>query len=284
MSLILEALRKSEAERRRGEAPDLHAELAPVAAPAPAPRRQVALAAIAAVAVLLLAALVVWFGRQAPDGTAPASVQSPEDSGAAVGPISSSDSTPAGATASRAAAATLPTHLPPVERLEAPPPDSPPPDSSPDSRPPAAAAASGAAPAIDEARAVAPAPAPADAMPAPAAAVPVAPPPPRAAEAEVEARAAVPPPATPSIRPAGAAPAAGDLPKVSELAPEQRGRLPAMKLTLHMWNADPARRFVILDGTRHVEGDRVGSGRITAIDSAGVVIELDGRAFRLPLR
>ena len=31
MSLILEALRKSEAERRRGQAPDLYAELPPVA-------------------------------------------------------------------------------------------------------------------------------------------------------------------------------------------------------------------------------------------------------------
>jgi general secretion pathway protein B len=31
MSLILEALRKSEAERRRGESPDLRTELPPVA-------------------------------------------------------------------------------------------------------------------------------------------------------------------------------------------------------------------------------------------------------------
>ena len=33
MSLILEALRKSEAERRRGQVPGLHAELPPAARP-----------------------------------------------------------------------------------------------------------------------------------------------------------------------------------------------------------------------------------------------------------
>lgn len=294
MSLILEALRKSEAERRRGEAPDLHAELAPMAAPAPAPRGRLALVAVAVAAVLLVAALVAWSWRQVGEAMAPAPVQAPQRSGAVVGPTSSADgsATRAAAAASRAAAATPPTHLPAVERLEAPPPATPPdapqPDASPDARPPASAAvasapvASGTAPAADDARAAAPAPTPADAMPAPAPANAM--PPPRAAEAEVEAPAAVPPPATRSARPVSGAPAAGDLPKVSELAPEQRRRLPAMKLTLHMWNADPARRFVILDGTRHVEGDRVGSGRITAIDSDGVVIELDGGAVRLPLR
>jgi general secretion pathway protein B len=51
-----------------------------------------------------------------------------------------------------------------------------------------------------------------------------------------------------------------------------------------MWNADPARRFVIVDGQRLVEGDRLGEGTVRAIDADGVVLELDGQPLRLPLR
>jgi phosphoribosylformimino-5-aminoimidazole carboxamide ribonucleotide (ProFAR) isomerase len=50
-----------------------------------------------------------------------------------------------------------------------------------------------------------------------------------------------------------------------------------------MWNSDPARRFVIIDGQRRVEGDRLGEAVITAIDRDGVLLELDGRALRIPL-
>jgi hypothetical protein len=53
---------------------------------------------------------------------------------------------------------------------------------------------------------------------------------------------------------------------------------------MHMWNPQPAQRFVILDGTRYGEGDRVGPATITAIDTDGVVLDLNGRAVRLPLR
>src|SRR5690606_19848540 len=57
MSLILEALRKSEAERRRGEAPDLRVELPPPPPPKPGILRAAWLAGGLAVAVLAVAAL-----------------------------------------------------------------------------------------------------------------------------------------------------------------------------------------------------------------------------------
>ncbi|MFN3310450.1 MAG: general secretion pathway protein GspB [Thermomonas sp.] len=52
---------------------------------------------------------------------------------------------------------------------------------------------------------------------------------------------------------------------------------------MHMWDADPARRFVILDGVRMGEGDRSGSLAVVAIDRKGVVIERDGIRARIPL-
>ena len=58
MSLILDALRKSEAERRRGQSPDLFAATLP-APRAAHPRRQAAIA-VAAVACLVLAGVLLW--------------------------------------------------------------------------------------------------------------------------------------------------------------------------------------------------------------------------------
>ena len=73
------------------------------------------------------------------------------------------------------------------------------------------------------------------------------------------------------------------MPRISELSPAQRQRLPAMKLSLHMWNEDPARRFAVVDGQRRMEGDRVGEATIAAIDREGLVLELDGQRIRVPL-
>jgi len=59
--------------------------------------------------------------------------------------------------------------------------------------------------------------------------------------------------------------------------------LPAVKLSMHMWDADPARRFVILDGQRMGEGDRSGALSVIAIERNGVVIEHNGQRARIPL-
>ena len=61
MSLILDALRKSEAERRRGQAPDL---FAPVAARiVPGSKQPIAIIVIALATILAAAAIVFWPGQ-----------------------------------------------------------------------------------------------------------------------------------------------------------------------------------------------------------------------------
>ena len=52
---------------------------------------------------------------------------------------------------------------------------------------------------------------------------------------------------------------------------------------MHLWNEDPGRRFVILDGHRLGEGDRTGNAIVERIDPAGVILATDGRRIRLPL-
>jgi general secretion pathway protein B len=68
--------------------------------------------------------------------------------------------------------------------------------------------------------------------------------------------------------------------ELSELAPALRQALPPIRLTLHYYSADPARRFVILNGARCAEGDRSSDGlKVVAIRNDGVVLEFKGESF-----
>ena len=71
--------------------------------------------------------------------------------------------------------------------------------------------------------------------------------------------------------------------RIAGLPAGQRERLPEARLSLHMWNEDPARRFAVIDGQRRMEGDRLGEATIVAIDREGVLLDLDGQRVRLPL-
>lgn len=215
MSLILEALRKSEAERRRDSAPGIDLELPPPAAAAmrSAPRWPWPVLA----GTLVLALLALWVGLHR---TAPVD--------AATGTVATPAAAPAGP-----AMADMPRVVPRATAS-------------------APSAATTAAPTAMRPGALR------DASPAPAA-------PPAAI------------PAPPTMPRATAAPAADEVPDIAATA------LPPVKLSMHMWDADPARRFVILDGQRMAEGDRSGGLTVVAIDRRGVVIERDGQRARVPL-
>lgn len=221
MSLILEALRKSEAERRRGQAPDVAVELPPVA-PAASRHSPAWLWPVLTVVVLLLA-LGAWLA------THPSVPTRDADTIAAAADTDAQPSHPV---------ARAPSLAPPAPRVvaRAPSTASIPPPTRP--APPApVATAPVPRPLTPPARIVAPIPAP---------------PPPRAAANEV-----------PDIASTG---------------------LPPVKLSMHMWNEDPARRFVILDGKRMGEGDRINGISVLAIDHKGVVIERNGQRARIPLQ
>ena len=259
MSLILEALRKSEAERRRGDAPDLRVELPPAAVPKRHPLP--ALAWITGVALLALFVLAfLWprdggeSGADTPVDNAPRIAEAPDASAAGV---------PDGAPAIDADA------FPRVDRIQ-------PYDDTPPAPPPTAVRteAGAAAEAEDEAGTT------------PLAGSPQAVPPAAAPTPAPETVAPLPAPA-PGTDPGPATPAppprTTTIPRSTELVPSQRQRLPAMKLSMHMWNEDPSRRFAVVDGQRKVEGDRVGDATITAIDREGLLLDLDGQAVRVPM-
>jgi general secretion pathway protein B len=61
-----------------------------------------------------------------------------------------------------------------------------------------------------------------------------------------------------------------------------RSALGELKLTMHYYNADPARRFVILDGERYGEGQSTAKGmKVTEIRADGVLGEYQGETFFL---
>ena len=219
MSLILEALRKSEAERRRGEMPDLRAELPPPAAGSrPSLRR--ALPWIVAVAAIGIAAILLSH------------------------PWSRDVATPVPATTTTPAAAES-------VRLQP--------------RPQAPAAPRVETPRVVERDAPKPQPSPQTTAPPPAI---------------VEAA----PERVPEPAPVQAATTDSRETTISALSADQRKALPPLQLSMHMWDPDPAKRFVILDGERYAEGDSVGPMQIRRIDANGVLFDWQGRSIRLPLR
>ena len=208
MSLILEALRKSEAERRRGNAPDVAMELPPAAAPRRHATPAWLLPAVAAVALLLVFAWW-WNGREPapsplPDATAPAN-----------------------ALAAAPPSQDTPTVVVRQPALQAP-----------------------------------------IAQPVPEPAAPAAPP--RGITPITYGDrddAASPPAPPPQVMPPPPPPAAA----------------PGIKLSMHMWDAAPAKRFVILDGQRMGEGERNGDLQVIEILRDGVIVERNGQRARVAL-
>jgi general secretion pathway protein B len=62
-------------------------------------------------------------------------------------------------------------------------------------------------------------------------------------------------------------------------------QVPEASLSLHVYDAQPARRFVFINGQRGIEGDTLPSGlRIEQIVPEGVVLSWSGNRFLVPLQ
>ena len=214
MSLILEALRKSEVERRRGLAPDVAMELPPATARR---ARETPAWLVPAVLLAAIALLAAWWwsqrGTRATGDAAPVPVAPATE--------------PRIATSAPSPAIARPTQPVSVPAAQAPVPAA--------SRPQAAVAE--------------PVTKPAPPLPIPRSAAQPLPPP---------------------------APA-------NDVADIHATSLPPVKLSMHMWDESPSRRFVILDGQRMGEGDRNGEVTVIAIERDGVVVERNDQRARVPL-
>ena len=247
MSLILEALRKSEAERRRAQAPDLFAQ-PQLALPRPHatwPRwTKPALAAVGLVVLLVLLRAMWPQAARVADSQAPQPVPNANPVPASTAPrkpISAQD---------QAAVAALRQRI--REPATAAPPSVPPRTEPTTPSLPAAVAT----PAVEA---------------------------PRMPQESIAAAAAQPAPAPATIPAPASQPAGGTL-RLSDLGTEERQQLPTLKLSMHMWDDTPAQRFVILDGQRLGEGDRIGDAVVEQITRDGAILDWNGRRLHLSMR
>lgn len=281
MSLILEALKKSEAERRLGHAPGLMD-----AQPRTRRRRApVGLWALVAVLMLAIGGTAYWYGQRSQTAMpAPGQASAPQP-----GPEAGSAAPPA--TADVHSSAPLPSTA--VQAQATPSADAGPVIEAPATRLPSDPAFASveresrpqlpvSVPAADAPVAPTPTPPQAPAPSAQPAEAPTAAPSTATASAVdyASSSASTPPPVAPT---APAPPAAEHLPELSSIGHEARGQLPPLKVSMHVYTEDPAGRVVIIDGRRLREGDAVDARlRLAEIRRDGSVLELDGRRYRLP--
>jgi general secretion pathway protein B len=77
--------------------------------------------------------------------------------------------------------------------------------------------------------------------------------------------------------------AVADLPKVDQLSAQERENLPPLKMSMHLFAEDPAARFVLIDGQRYAGGEQIAASlRVVAIRRDGAELEFNGRHFLLP--
>lgn len=276
MSLILEALKKSEAQRQLGRAPGLMSPMLRVAKRrAPNPWW-----GVLGLALLIVGGAAWWVNRE----PAAVAVTSPGTASAPSAPAPIVVSAP-----------TIAAQTPPPETIEAmPAPGQAPLPSDPDFRSveresmPVAAASAPQRPRYEpeplssaDVVSTAPTPIPATVLPipstpAPTAILPTADPPTLEAPDTLPTGSSTPPPVAAEASPE-------TLPSVVDLMPDLRSALPALKLSMHVYAMDPADRFVLIDGKRFVQGDAISpSLTVSEIRRDGAVLDYGGKRFLVP--
>lgn len=253
MSLILEALRKSEAARQLGRAPGLHT---PMPGRDPRDGRRWHWLGWMALLVASGAGAAWWFMQPAPLPTAAVSAAPANDAVRAAPQAGSPDLVPPAVVPAPPAPVPIVTALPDHPQA---------PRATPDAAPDPAATRTAPVATTATSQPASAASSPPAALPSPLAAT----------TAPVRASATT----------ANATAPAPDeyLPSVWDLPPAVRGALPPLKVSMHVWAEQPQRRILIVDGQRIGEGARLADGvRVEAIRRDGAVLDLRGRRVLLP--
>ncbi|HET9049603.1 MAG TPA: general secretion pathway protein GspB [Chiayiivirga sp.] len=271
MSLILEALKKSEAERRLGQAPDL---LSPTPMRVPSESHSRGLGRALWIGLVVVAAGAgYWFAHDragpapsTPETAAPVTTPAPPSPAAVpASPTPSPRPRLVSYDANVIAEASLPRddEFAGNER-----------ESQPVHPETIALPAPAEAAALDDAPEPVRAPRVETATPA-RATIPTR----TAASPSVEHAAAPAPAPTP---PAAPEPVLESLPRLGHLLPSEREGLPPLRLSMHVYDPVPAARFVLIDGKRYREGNTIADGlTVEAIRPDGAALSYHGRRFLL---
>lgn len=267
MSLILEALKKSERQRRLGESPSLGSPVMAVR------RRRSLLPALIGLITVGLAVLW-WMGRESttPErradvaASAAATATKPQPAAAVIDSVKP-------APAAEQKIARVPTPTPDAQASQR--------EKLRSGELVAANPQAGAAATIKESAPVSATDTAAIAAAMAEAAKPVP------AAKEKEGRVMTPAGSAPAAATAGATGAPADaaesnLKLIWELPLATRRSLPELKLSMHVFASEPGQRFVIINGERRAEGDEFEGLKLVEIRSDGVVFEYEGARFLYP--
>lgn len=271
MSLILEALKKSEAERRLGHLPDLMTPASDTVSGAGRAWLPGFLLGLA-MALLLVAGLAGWWWWATRDNVASEMPIAETVGAAADAPAPAVDSD---------------RHAPRQDIAES-------------ARSPASAPRPAPSAAVTPAQVITQVPTREDpefagvereSMPMPAGSIPLPPPAPTPAAPRPVATApaqtptqipAAPAPSTAAPAPVPAEPLEA-VPLLSMLMPVQREGLPPLRLSMHVYDADPAGRFVLIDGRRYRQGDAIEGGLVVdVIRPDGALVARGSLRFLVP--
>jgi len=262
MSFILDALKKSEAERRQGEVPRLQNE-----PPSPPPRRRHVWPFLLILALLLNGAVFGWWilSREEPKVNVAAVPLAPS-----TGTVDPGTAGPAPAEKPAVSAAAGESAVPPKN---APTDDAP---AGSDTLPQRAKERPELAEPEVKTVVLGTSP-PAPASPAVS---------PDSADAGGRAVAALPgesPPPAPKPLKVAARPVVESYPPLAELPGNVRSGLPGLVMQLHFFTSEPQRRMIRLNGSNLREGDRSGDGlSVVEITQEGVRLAYGGTRFFLP--
>lgn len=253
MSYILDALRKAERDRNLGRTPSLGDVTAAAARPPSRRPSSRTLALIALVVVLLIATVLLWPRRPAPEPSptqAPVAAAQPAPAApTAAAPVASPPAPPPEIAAAPPAERTLAPDVP-AESID---------DLLDESELPADS--------VEEVEVQ-----PSATVPAPKAEAPEAPPAPAVVEEESE-------PA-----PVEEDAVASDVPLLRDMPSDYRGAFPSLRVDVHVYDEDPERRWVMVNGRKAAEGTTLGEGpTVSRITPEGIVFDYRGASVLFPL-
>jgi general secretion pathway protein B len=102
------------------------------------------------------------------------------------------------------------------------------------------------------------------------------------AAAEEEPETAEPVRKTPPPAPATPAPRRNAVPLLSEMPPSFQSRVPQLKINLFAYGSHPDERFVVINMNRHSAGDTIAQGvRLESVDEDSLTLVFEGQRFRL---
>ncbi|MCB1826110.1 MAG: general secretion pathway protein GspB [Candidatus Competibacteraceae bacterium] len=94
-------------------------------------------------------------------------------------------------------------------------------------------------------------------------------------------------PARPIVTPGSVtiAPVPELAPPLETLSDDARHGMPVLNLDVHIYSADPEKRFVVINGRRYREGERLSEGPVLeSVVRDGAILRRSGRRFRLSVR